>query len=411
MCKFYANIILRFLRAFMLMFVIIFFILHLCFGQEDLSSVIRNMQDEPQDYDSAIQQNQVIEAPKILRLEILTDTDYFTNQTFYVGQYITISYRLMLFDGARIVYTEFTPSFDSLTKNQQGADNNSGVALIKSSDWNENGDYWNISYTFKILRDRATIPALVVHVQNNNIQDSMQTSKIGLQAQDLSSNHSFSNVVASNLKVIDYTLEIYDNKNNMILIELEGKNSNLEDFSIPNIKEQEFGQGTKFGIDIARANVLALVPKSLESINFNYFNIDSKQFIDIKIPNIINVIAQDDSTKEDLNPKNSFLGIVNICIISFLLLFSLLTIFKRSYFFAIISVLLLCLLVYRFFSNTHTIKTIPNAKVLILPTSHSTELLTISNPAKLQAVDKRNGFYKVYINSNKVGWISKSQVR
>ncbi|RDU73423.1 hypothetical protein CQA66_01820 [Helicobacter aurati] len=410
----YANSVLRFFKLVMLLCFAICFV-SVTYAQEDLSAVINNMdiEEEQQNNGRAIQQDLTPNIPsKILRLEILSDVDSFTNGTFYVGQYINVSYRVMLFDDARIVYTEFNPPLEQLnTTNQQEPANNPSVALIKDTGWEKEGEYWNISYTFKILKTKVTIPALVVHVQNNNIQDSMQTLPILFQAQSLSSNPLFSNVIASSLKVIDYTLEEYDNKNNMILIELEGKNSNLEDFSLRNVKEQEFGQGTKFGSDLARANVLALIPKSLQSINFSYFNIDNKEFKDISIPNNINVIAADEHVKEDLNPKNSFLGFINLSIIFLLIMFSCLTLVQRSYFFAAIALVLLGLLIYRFFSNTYTIKTFPNTKVLILPTTHSTELLTIVNPVKLQAIDKKNGFYKVHINSKKVGWISKTQVR
>lgn len=340
---------------------------------------------------------------KILNVSILTDIASLSEQTLYVGQYITITYSLVLLDEARIVYTEFNPSLDK--KNNK----NATVELVKEDKWQKDGNSNNYtaSYTFKILKPKVNIPSLVVHVQNNYLQDSMQTDPIILQAQSLQKTANYCGVVANSLKIIDYTLESYDDKNNMILIELEGNNSNLEDFRLPNIKDQEFGQGSKFSSDVAHVNVLARIPKELDSIDFNYFDIKKHEFVPLSIKNSVNIETFDDDIKDDLNPKSSFLRFTNILLLATLGIFLLLTLIKRSYFAAIISCLLLGVIVYRIFSNTYSIKTLPNARVLIQPTKNSTELFVISNPTKLEAIDKKNDYYKVNIDS-KVGWISRN---
>ncbi len=338
---------------------------------------------------------------KIIKLDILTNIENLSEQTLYVGQYINIEYKLQLLDDARVVYTEFNPSLEKDNKQ------NASVKLVSEGEWVKENDYYVANYTFKIVDSNVTIPSLVVHVQNNYLQDSMQTSPIELNAQDLSSNPSYCGVVANDLKIVDYMLENYNDTTNMILIEIDGNASNLEDFKLPNIKDQEFGQGTKFGSENARVNVLARIPKNLDSISFSYFNINKREFVPLSIQNIVNVTSFDDEIKEDLNPKSSFLRITNIVILAFLGFFLLMTLIKRSYISAIISCLLLGFLMYRIFANTYTIKTIPNAKVLIQPTRNSTELLTIDKPTKLEAIDKKNNYYKVNIDS-KVGWISKN---
>ena len=370
------------------------FIIHLCiicsignyvFAQHDPvdsnASETFVFDDELQDRDAIVDSNDEVIQAKILNLETITNLDDLLNQTLYVGQYITIQYRLILFNDAKIIYTEFKPSLE------------------------QNGDSYIASYTFKILNTKVSIPALVVHVQNDVMQDAMQTDVINLVAQSLSNSPNYCGVVANDLKVVEYTLEHYDDNTNMILIEIEGHNSNLEDFRLPNIKDQEFGQGTKFSNETARVNVLARIPKSIATIDFSYFDINKRNFIPLSIPNVINV-SFDDEVKADLNPKSSFLRITNIAIIILIVWFLLLTIIKRSYFAAVISCFLVGLLVYRIFANSYSIKTLPNARVLIQPTRNATELLVIPNPTKLEAIDKKNDFYKVHIDS-KVGWISR----
>lgn len=383
-----------------------FLIYCLCFVEklnaEEISDSLANTVLNNDENEEAMDATDQTEQAKILNVTILTDIANLSEQTLYVGQYLTITYRLVLLDEARIVYTEFNPSFEKNNKKEQS------VELAKEGKWQKEGDEYTAAYTFKILKSKVNIPSLVVHVQNNYLQDSMQTDPINLQAQSLQKTADYCGVVANSLKIIDYTLEKYDDKSNMILIELEGSGSNLEDFKLPNIKDQEFGQGAKFGDDIAHVNVIARIPKGLDSINFSYFDINKHEFVPLSIKNSVNIETFDEDIKEDLNPKSSFLRLTNILLLIFLGIFLLLTLIKRSYFAAIISCLLLGVIVYRIFSNTYSIKTLPNAHVLIQPTKNSTELFVISNPTKLEAIDKKNDYYKVNIDS-KVGWISRNE--
>ena len=391
----------NYLKGIMLCFVLL--CMNPLYAVDEIPSDIANSVLNNDENDEAITSTDNTEQAKILNITTLTDIDNLREQTLYVGQYISITYRLVLLDEARIVYTEFNPSLEAQDKSAKSQ----SVQLIKESEWQKEGDYYTATYTFKIIKPKVVIPSLVVHVQNNYLQDSMQTDSINLQAQALNKTQGYSGVVANSLKIIDYTLESYDDNNNMILIELEGNGSNLEDFRLPNIKDQEFGQGTKFSDEIARVNVLARIPKELDSIEFSYFDINKHEFIPLSIKNAINIESFDDEIKEDLNPKSSFLKITNILLFIILGIFLLITLIKRSYFAAIISCLLLGFIVYRIFSNTYSIKTLPNARVLIQPTHNSTELFVITNPTKLEAIDKKNDYYKVNIDS-KVGWISRN---
>ena len=394
-----------FLQVFIIHLCIICSIGHYVFAQHDTvdsnASEAFIFDDESQDRDVIVDSNDEVIQAKILNLETITNLDDLLNQTLYVGQYITIQYRLILFNDAKIIYTEFKPSLEQKTKQNKL----SSVSLVKDGEWQKDGDSYIASYTFKILNTKVSIPALVVHVQNDVMQDAMQTDVINLVAQSLSNSPNYCGVIANDLKVVEYTLEHYDDNTNMILIEIEGHNSNLEDFRLPNIKDQEFGQGTKFSNETARVNVLARIPKSIATIDFSYFDINKRNFIPLSIPNVINV-SFDDEVKADLNPKSSYLRITNIAIIVLIVWFLLLTIIKRSYFAAVISCFLVGLLVYRIFANSYSIKTLPNARDLIQPTRNATELLVIPNPTKLEAIDKKNDFYKVHIDS-KVGWISR----
>ncbi|MWV61096.1 hypothetical protein DCO58_11440 [Helicobacter saguini] len=373
---------------------------------DSINSEIFTQDDESEEsssIESALNpQSEAADTAKILHLEIATNLQDLNNQTLYIGQYISITYRIMLLNDAKIVHTEFNPSLDS-------KEANASVALIKSGEWVASGEYMTNTFTFKLLDSVSVIPSLVVHVQNNFTQDSMQTDSITLNAQSLVANPNYCGVIASSMQVTDVNIEENDATTNLVHLEIEATNSNLEDFRLPHIKEQEFAQGSIFGMDTARVNVVARVSKEAKSLEFSYFDIARHDFVPVSV-NIANVPTFDEDVKEDLNPKSSWLKITNLAVLVLLAIFLLMTIIKRSYIFAALSLLLAGFLIYKIFVNTYSIKTLPNARVLILPTKNSTELLTIPNPTKLEAIDKKNNFYKVNIDS-KTGWISKEDVR
>ena len=374
------------------------------FSTQNMESNIESNSDEEDFSPSDTNMDSNVDS-KILHLEIATDLADLQSQTLYIGQYITINYKLMLLNNAKIVYTEFNPSLDSNKGDSKNADSKSGsVALIEEGKWQQNGDYYTNSFTFKILESNALIPSLVVHVSNDFSQDSMQTDTIELVAQSLVGNTSYCGVVASSLKVLEVSVEEHDSISNTMTLEIEASNSNLEDFLLPEVRDQEFGQGSKFSPDIARINLIARIPKGQSEVNFSYFDINKKDFVPINV-NIANVPTFDEDIKEDLNPKSSFFRITNVVLLVLLAVFLIVTIVKRSYVFAFFSIALAGYLIYKIFANTYSIRTLPNARVLILPTPNSTELLTIPNPTRLEAIDKKNNFYKVNIDS-KVGWIS-----
>lgn len=371
-------------------------------GLDAISNELFTTEEDSEDttnLESAIAPQSSEDNSKILHLEIATDTNELNSQTLYIGQYVSITYKIMLLNEAKIVHTEFNPSLDS----------NSSVALIKSGEWAASGEYMTNTFTFKLLDSVSVIPSLVVHVQNNFTQDSMQTDSITLNAQSLVANPNYCGVIASSMQVTDVNIEENDATTNLVYLEIEATNSNLEDFRLPGIKEQEFAQGSIFGMDTARVNVVARVNKEEKVLEFSYFDIARHDFVPVSV-NIANVPTFDEDVKEDLNPKSSWLKISNLAALILLAIFLLMTIIKRSYVFAALSLLLAGFLIYKIFINTYSIKTQPNARVLILPTKNSTELLTIPNPTKLEAVDKKNNFYKVNIDS-KTGWISKDDIK
>lgn len=344
------------------------------------------------------------EVSKILKLDVLTNIEELKNTNLYIGQHITIDYKLILFDNAQIVYTEFSPSVNSIEYVQ--SEKKDPIELAKKGEWIKKDDGYHISFTFKVNAKKFTIPSLVVHVRNDFLTDKDQSDGIDMSALSLYSNKGFCGVVASNLRIINTNIQNYDDNYNAIAIDLEAKNSNLEDLKLRDVEFQDLAQDGEFSTDISSATLLLKLPKSLDRVSFSYFNIDSKKFEELSVQNVVNVADSIDN----VSPKSTFFSITNVIIISLTTILIALTILLRSYLAGIITIIILIVFAYNMLSKTHKITTISGAKLTIQPTYTSTVLLTIPNPVKIQAMDKKNGYYKVNINS-KIGWINENDTQ
>lgn len=367
--------------------------------EEDLPNL-----DDIEDKNIGLNSEQALQAAKILKLDILTDLEALKNTNLYVGQYITIDYKLMLFDNAKIVYTEFSPNINSVEYIQDVKKD--PLELAQRGEWIKKDDGFYISFTFKINSQKFSIPSLVVHVQNNLIQDKTQADSIELSALPLDSNKNFCGVIASNFRIINSNIQSYDDEFNALAIEIEAKNSNLEDLKLKGIEFQDLAQDADFNKDISNATLLLKLPKSMDRVSFSFFNIDTKKFESLSIQNVVNVV----DNIENISPKNTFFSITNIIIIVFIALLIIITLLFRSYFVGLITIIVLVIFAYSILSKTHNITAVAGAKLTIQPTYTSTILFIIPNDTKIQAIDKKNGYYKVNVNS-KIGWINHNDTK
>jgi len=214
----------------------------------------------------------------------------------------------------------------------------------------------------------------------------------------------FCNVIADSLEIINHSEKIYNDKLNIVLLELNATNSNLDDFKIPYAKKSGIDEFKDFG-ENQKIFGYALIPKNLEIFKFNYFNPKSNRY-ELKSFNI-NLKDQSVSTQTDLNPtKNKFafyksmvlLGIGILLFLIFLKSKSLLTLFFALLF-----------LGYTAYINI-PMKTVLLKKgtgLKILPTFNSTIFYIVPQDTKANVAYEREGYYKVILPNQKIGWVKK----
>lgn len=335
-----------------------------------------------------------------IKQENLSQID--TNQT-YVGQVVAIKYNILVLDNASISSIGFvdSPKSNVTLKNP-------------NSSWNElvDGTLENVFY-FKINNSKFFIPRLEVIVKNGDVVERELSGVMEGVAISLKNNHpQYSGVAAFDLKLDNYSIKFYDQKNNIVMLNLIAEYANLEDFKIPFATEQGF-ENKSFGITSSYGIYYAIIPNNLLNIEFEYFNLKSQSYNTISIKNIIN--KDQISINKDINPVNKELIFQNLTIIILVLLFASLFFVKKIPFklrilSVVIVVILLLYLVFLFnFKREMTI--ISNGYITILPTHNSTIIEQVMANTRVEIVNSHSDYYKIITNDGKTGWIHKSNLK
>ncbi|RXJ84468.1 hypothetical protein [Arcobacter cloacae] len=297
-----------------------------------------------------------------------------------------------------------TTNFDNLTTSFS---NYSNISILNpNSQWKKiSYDVYENTFYFKVKSNNFRLPDIEVKLLNgNNIIDTSQLSTIPIRYSDIGKgDERYSNVIADKILLKAYKTKQYNNNEALTIIDIDGINSNLEDFKLKNIEEQ--GVSAIKESDATQNLVYYFVtPIYQKNLIFTYYNSATKSFKDVKVP----LILQNElvSTQTDLNPNDStFEKYKKIATLVLFGILFLLTLWKRK---KILIFLTIISFIIALFYN------LPNAKgvvkkdsfVYILPTKNSTIFFKIENEQKVEILEKKNGFIKILgLENGFIGWI------
>ncbi len=320
------------------------------------------------------------------------------DQNVYIGQQITITYSLLLLSDANLVDVSFDSPINPSHLKLLNADQISWIIQADGS--------YQASYVYKILSKQATIPQIKATAisQDQNYQDIAISPNISLDIYNLQSNPKYSGVIGDAFDILRTKTKKYDENHNILILEIEGKNTNIEDFKIPlpDIIKQGF-QTLEHQIGI----YYCIFPKTYSQLSFDFFSLPNNQFESITIPI---VVSQDNTAgQDDLKPKNIFLLYSTLFLIAALLVSIMLYIFfwRNKITLCLIIGLLIFLLWHIFYRNDFIFHM--GQEVKILPTNNSTTLFVITQPMRVEIIGTHENFYKIITPDGRIGWINKEK--
>ncbi len=335
---------------------------------------------------------------KIPRLEDLE------NNPVYIGQTIGVTYDLLLFD-AEFLEAKIK---DELDKTQI-------ELLSKMPKWKKvEKELFRATYYYKIKGIKASIPSLEVSAFSNKDKyiDYSIAPKVTLQVTDLSKNPRYANVMAKDLQVLQYKTKDYDDKNNILVVELAFKEANWEDFHIKEALKQGFDNASLNQIKAKEGSVFyyCVLPKTIQNLSFDYFSLSNRQF---KTLSFSTILTQDTTgIQSDLIPKNNFLVFSNVALLALCVFFLVLFfIFGRKLILLGLGILCLGFVLYNLLFTQKSALLLAHKKIRILPTQNSTILGLSKNEMPIKILGSHDDYYKILTPHEQIGWVKKDEVK
>ncbi len=335
---------------------------------------------------------------KIPRLEDLE------NNPVYIGQTIGVTYELLLFD-AEFLEAKIK---DELDKTQI-------ELLSKMPKWKKvEKELFRATYYYKIKGIKASIPPLEVSAFSNKDKyiDYSIAPKVTLQVTDLSKNPRYANVMAKDLQVLQYKTKDYDDKNNILVVELAFKEATWEDFHIKEALKQGFDNASLNQIKAKEGSVFyyCVLPKTIQNLSFDYFSLSNRQFKTLSF----STIPTQDTTgiQSDLIPKNNFLVFSNVALLALCVFFLVLFfIFGRKLILLGLGILCLGFVLYNLLFTQKSALLLAHKKIRILPTQNSTILGLSKNEMPIKILGSHDDYYKILTPHEQIGWVKKDEVK
>ena len=279
------------------------------------------------------------------------------------------------------------------------------TVLNENSPWKKTSStsYEN-SYIIKPFSTSVTMPDIKISTTLDNGKVQSQTlhaykPKIVALRED----KEFCLVLSRDLTLQSHHEKKYDEKSNIVVLEINASHANLEDFHIP--------YALRDGIDEIKYNgfnqtiyYFAIIPNDIKLFKFKYFDLESNKYNIVSFP----IVLQDSSvsTQTYLNPEESRFALykaIALLVLAFIIfLFYLKT--KKLY------LLILALIVgaFLFYIRMPISKIIlhENVKLRILPTKNSTVFYVTQEKIEADMMLKKDGYIKVLLPNKKIGWIN-----
>ncbi|GHR56125.1 hypothetical protein VN0511_04100 [Helicobacter pylori] len=326
------------------------------------------------------------------------------NNPVYIGQIIGVTYDLLLFD-AEFLEAKIK---DELDKTQI-------ELLSKMPKWKKvEKELFRATYYYKIKGIKASIPSLEVSAFSNKdkYMDHSIAPKVTLQVTDLSKNPRYANVMAKDLQVLQYKTKDYDDKNNILVVELAFKEANWEDFHIKEALKQGFDNASLNQVKAKEGSVFyyCVLPKTIQNLSFDYFSLSNRQFKTLSF----STIPTQDTTgiQSDLIPKNNFLVFSNVALLALCVFFLVLFfIFGRKLIFLGLGILCLGFVLYNLLFTQKSALLLAHKKIRILPTQNSTILGLSKNEMPIKILGSHDDYYKILTPHEQIGWVKKDEVK
>ncbi|WP_292656232.1 hypothetical protein [Nitratifractor sp.] len=263
-----------------------------------------------------------------------------------------------------------------------------------------NGKDLFYTFYFKAGRKDFHLPDLYIQAANQTLR--LPGRLIPVEELSAPPEERFCGVIASDFKIKTSQVSTFDDKNNLIYLNIEAHEANLEDMAIPGVVEGGVEKLRRKG-SLAIGEYYFVIPANVNEITFSYYNAIKQQFIPLKVSTAYQ--HKQVAAQVDLNPKDSsFTKLKKYTFGALSLFFLLMFIFYRDFFYLILLAVAVLIFI-TFFTPMKKICVQEGAPLYILPIASSTVGTTVDRDVKLPVLHRYHHYYKVEYKHGITGWI------
>ncbi len=219
----------------------------------------------------------------------------------------------------------------------------------------------------------------------------------------------YTHIVADELKVISHKTTDFDDKTNMMIIQLSVKNGDLSSFYIQNDQILRQNVSSINGpLENQRGFAFLIFDKNVTNVTFSYFNLQTQKFENFSLN--VKIEKDDLSTQTDINPQESSFKTYKIIVI-FTFVGVLIVMFLTSRNLTPLIIALVIVGAYFYFQKqTSTGFIAQNTQVKILPIKNSTIFYISKERENVKIFDEKADFVKIMLSDGKIGWVKKESI-
>lgn len=319
--------------------------------------------------------------------------------TYYQNQLIELQYDSIIVEDFTTIETNF--------QNYWGID-----ILTQDPQWTlEDNNRYHLSIFGKILKENVKLPNIEITITTeNNTTDSETFIGEKIKAYKIAENKNYIGIIAHDLFILNHTIEKFDDKENILTIEMNGTLANFEDINISFASKQGFD---KLENNFPASNMFyyAVIPNHIKEFNILTFNPRSGNFIKKEIILDFTNFGQKISTQIDLNPNKKKFPYLEVIVITLLVVFVLILLIKtKHWIFLVVLGIIISGSSWILLKETKvTIYT--GSSVFLLPIENSTLFYKTDREMEVTKLKENKTHIKVLLPDENVGWIRREDVR
>lgn len=285
-----------------------------------------------------------------------------------------------------------------------------GVKLVSNvPSRDKDSKYYYETFYFLATSEDAKLPdfkATLLDYNNTPYKDTILEGE-KLNVISLNPRGDFANIVADSFDILEYKTTNYNATHNIVVFVAAATNCDITALKLGGVQKQGIESVTESYLD-SKITYYAIIDKKVENLLISYFNLKKNRFIPINIP----IIVSDDSvtTQSDLKPTDQSHEMLKMSVAAATAMVAFLIIlWRRKYVYLVFIIIPLLYIVY-IGTPSKDVCIKGGSEIHLLPVTNGTIFETTASEQNMPKENEIDGWIKVQLNDNKVGWVKDENI-